>query len=339
MKLATRDIENFLRDPPAACRVFLFYGPDEGQSRQRAQARIEKILGPTPNPFALVELAAANVADNAQNLLDEAQNLPLGGDKKVIYLRQAGDTLSAVLEPVLAACPDHARIVIEAGELGPKSALRQLCETAAVVAVAIPAYAAEGAELVDFVQNYLRQRQCRIEAEAMPILLPQLSGNRGISAQILENLILYAHPATTITAAIIDTVLVNQADWALDDAIDAAFSGRADLLQPALTKLAGEGQSGVALLRAAARHALRLLQMHDLLARGTPQEAALKMLRPPVFFKRQRPFLMQLRRFAPKTLLRLNQRLQTAEIQAKTGWPAEILAAQILLGLCLQAQK
>ena len=339
MKLQTRDIDNFLRNYPVTCRAFLFYGPDEGQSRMRAQEIIRKKLGDKPDPFALVELSQGEILQNPDRLLDEAQSLPLGGNKKVLYIRQATDALAAVLQPALPQCPNFCSILIEAAELSPKSPLRLLCEHTELIAVAIPAYDDEGRGLEQFVQQELRARGIALGHGAWSELAPLLSGNRALNAQIIETLCLYVHPAKQIAAEDVSALLVSQANLALDDAIYAAFSGQAGILQATLQKLGGEGLNGIAILRAASRHALRLHWVQALIAAGMAPDTALKMPKPPIFFKRTREFEAQMRRFAPRALLRISQRLQEAEIMAKSSaYPGDEIAAQTLYGICLQGR-
>lgn len=337
MKLQTRDIENFVQNYPVTCRVFLFYGPDEGQSRLRAKKIIHKKLGDKPDPFALVELQQDEILGNPDRLLDEAQSLPLGGNKKVIYIRQATDAITPILQKMVEAIPNFSSVLLEAGELTPKSSLRALCEHTELITVAIPAYDDDGRGLEQFAQQYITQQQRRFGPGAWAALQPLLSGNRALNTQILDTLLLYTHPAPTITAEAVSELLVSQANLALDDAVYAAFSGKAPILQQTLRQLAGEGVAGIPLLRATARHALRLQWVQSLIKAGMEQKTALKMPRPAIFFKRESEFLHQMRRYSPRALLRIAQKVQQAEIMAKTGYPADELAAQTLYGICLQA--
>lgn len=340
MKLATSAIESFLRKKPADCRALLFYGPDEGMNRMRAKKIIEGVLGEKPDPFALVELQASEIAADPARILDEVQTLPMGGKQKIVYIRQAGDGTAQALIPAIDACPDFSLILIEAGELPPKSALRQLIEGIETRAAAIPAYDDEGRGLAEFVATSFREAGVSLNEEARRLLLSLLSSNRMVNKQELDKLLLYVSPQKSASEEDVALCLVSQANVDLDDVVYAAFSGNAKPIGDGLRALWSEGSSPVMVLRAASRHAIRLHLVKTMVALGAGLEETVKYLRPPIFFKKVDAFKQQLRLWDGNSLLRAITRLMEAEIQSKTtGLPGEEIAGQTLLAIALQSMQ
>ncbi|TAH37997.1 MAG: DNA polymerase III subunit delta [Alphaproteobacteria bacterium] len=340
MKLAFAQIDPFIAQLPRSCRVVLFYGPDEGMNRMRAQNIIKQKLGAKPDPFALIEMQAGELSDDPTRLLDEIQTMPFGGDTKIIYIRQATDTLAATVGQAIESCPSFSTLLIEAGELNPKSTLRNLCEGADERAAAVPAYDDEGRGLTQYIQGFLTQAGVKLESGALPNLTSLMSANRMVNKQELEKLLLYIHPNAAITNDDIENCLVNQSQMELDDVVYAAFSGLGRQLDDGIHKLKSEGLFGIPILRATARHALRLHWAKSMINGGAQMEETVKMLRPPIFFKKLKSFEAQLRLWNAATLLKLLARLSEAEVQCKsTGFPVDEITGQLLLAICQQAQN
>lgn len=340
MKLATSAIDGFLKNPPKTCRIILLYGPDEGMNRMRAKNLIRQKLGDNPDPFALVELQAGELSDDPARLLDEIQTLPMGGKQKLVYIRQAGDGLSNALIPCIDICPNFTLIILEAGELGPKSSLRQMIEDIPETAAAIPAYDDEGRGLEQFVSASFHEAGVSMDSETRRLLLSLLSANRMVNKQEIDKLLLYIGDQKSIGSDDVEACLVSQANIGLDDVIYAAFSGQPKLIGAGLNKLQSEGVFAVTILRAAARHAIRLHLVKTMAAMGANMEDTVRGLRPPVFFKKIDAFKRQLRIWNPPSLLRATERLMEAEIQSKsTGYPGDDITGQTLLAIAVQAEQ
>ncbi|MGB1088370.1 MAG: DNA polymerase III subunit delta, partial [Alphaproteobacteria bacterium] len=56
MKVAARDIERFVKSPPAAIQVAVIYGPDEGLVRERGKKLVQTKVADLDDPFAITRL-------------------------------------------------------------------------------------------------------------------------------------------------------------------------------------------------------------------------------------------------------------------------------------------
>ena len=128
MKVAPRDLGRFLRTAEASVAAVLFYGPDQGLVRERAVELITRLAGDVRDPFRVAELTPAQLKEDPVRLADEAAALSLSGGRRVLRLREAGDGLTQALAELLAETVPAAFLVLEAGELGPRSSLRGLFE-------------------------------------------------------------------------------------------------------------------------------------------------------------------------------------------------------------------
>lgn len=334
VKLAPRQIDGYLKSPSTPW--VLLYGPDGGLVRERATRLAAAIAGDAADPFRVAELTTAMLRDDPARLSDEANAMSLTGGRRVVRLRDAGDAVAGIVAPLLDGPPPVALMVVEAGDLGPRSTLRLLFEKSARGA-ALPCYRDEGGSLAALVDGVLRDAGLSATAEARGFLLDNLGGDRGVSRAELDKLVLYMGPpgktsGRQVSLDDVQACIGDSAASSLDDVALAIGDGDVAALERAVERGMAEGATPVGLLRAAARHFLRLHQGAAVLAESGDAERAVKSLRPPVHFRQVERVGRQLRRWRPATLSQAIDRLLEAEMACKrTGAPAELLTRRVFM--------
>ena len=102
MKLAAARVAAFLRRPDPEIRAVLFYGPDAGLVRERADAVARTVCPDLRDPFRVAELTGAALAADPARLADEAAQISLMGGSRVVRVREAGDALAPLFGRFLA---------------------------------------------------------------------------------------------------------------------------------------------------------------------------------------------------------------------------------------------
>ena len=315
MKVAPRDQTRFLRSAESTVAAVLFYGPDRGLVSERAEALVAQVAGDAGDPFRVAELSAGQIKDDPARLADEAAALSLSGGRRVLRLKDAADPLAQPLADLFAGTPPAAFLVLEAGELGPRSALRAVFERGATTA-AIACYLDDETALKGLIEATMTERGVAIEAEAIAYLQGRLGSDRGITRSELEKLALYVGPeGRKATLADAEAVVGDSAALSLDDLVFGLGEGDGAALDRAYGHALAEGNEEIGILRAAARHLARLSQT----AGAADPRGAMKSLRPPVFFKLESRFLAQLKRWNAASMAEGLARLQRAELAIKTG--------------------
>jgi DNA polymerase III subunit delta len=330
MKVAPRDFARFLQSAERATAAVLFYGPDLGLVNERAQALVKRIAGDPGDPFRVAELTAAQLKDDPRRLADEADALSLSGGRRVLRLRQAGEGLTGPLADLLKGGAPAAFLVLEAGELGPRSGLRALFERLPNAA-AIACYLDDETALRQLVGEWLAVHRLSAGPEVVDDLVARMGNDRGVSRQELEKLALYLGPdARRVSLGDVEAVIGDSSALTLEDLAFAVADRDGAAIERCYARALAEGSEEVAILRAVARHLLRLHQV----APAQDPRAAMKALRPPVFFKMESRFLAQLRDWKPAALGEALDRLIRAETLIKTNArPKAALAQRALLEL------
>jgi DNA polymerase-3 subunit delta len=335
VKIEPRQIEAFLAKPPSAIRGILVYGNDEGLVAERATALAKTVCADLRDPFRVIDIAGDVLKGDPARLADEFSAMSLMGGRRVIRVRPAGEESVAALENLAVANAGDALVVLEAGNLTPRSTLRTLAETEASLA-ALPCYPDSAEALEGLVESAARSAGFRIEEDALEWIVERLGGDRGQTRSEIEKLLLYKQGDVSKTLTLDDAVAVmgDTAAVGVDNVIAATFDGDLVALDRALGRVFAEGGSPVQLVRSLQRHAdqLHLVASH---AKGGSFESGMFRVRG---LPRGGPVRQRFERHL-KTwpLPRLSAALATildAEIECKrTGLPDEAIARRLCLRL------
>ena len=340
MKIAGPRQDNFINAPDPAMACVLLYGPDRGLVRERALTLAKAIVADPDDPFRVVEIAASTLKSDPARLLDEAQAMAFGGGRRLLKLRDAGDSISKTLNEYLkVASVTDALILIEAAELGPRSSLRKLCETAKNAA-SIACYVDDSRSLSRVIDETLGGHGLKPSRDAMAYLCANLGSDRSVTRGELEKLALYMGGPGTVELADAQAAIGDNAASALDDISMAAGSGDKAGLDKALTRALDEGSHPVQILRAVARHFLRLHLAAGLVATGRNPDQAMKTLKPPVMYMQEDRFRVQLQRWRPAHLNDALDILSEAEMDCKTtGMPVDAVCGRALMRIAQAARR
>jgi DNA polymerase-3 subunit delta len=337
VKVQAGRAEAFAKSPDTATQAILVYGPDAGLVRERAKLLADSVLKGDTDPFRIAELDGDVLKADPARLADEVAALSLTGGRRVVRVRDAGDGLSKTVEGFLDNIVGDALVVFTAGDLGPRSTLRKLFESAGNAA-ALPCYADDNRALDQVIRDGLKQAGLSVDPDALAWLVDHMGGDRGLSRQEVEKLVLYkgTNDGTTITLDDAMACVGDTAAFDLDDLVYAMGDGDQPTVQRVYGRMMAEGTSPISVLTAASRHLMRLHQVHS----GGPLDQAMMKLRPPVFFKRKGQFKSQAGRWRPALLARGLELLTQAELQAKsTDMPAQALIERALIQVAAAARS
>jgi DNA polymerase-3 subunit delta len=339
MKLSGQRIEGFLAAPDPAMRAVLVYGPDAGLIGERLDRLTRAICIDPADPFRVTNLPAAELKEDPARLADEVAALAMTGGRRVVRLRDAGDGVTSVLASLLADPAGDALLLIEGGELGPRSSLRRLVE-AADNAAALACYGDDGGTLDALIHRELKSHGLTPEPDAVAWLADHLGGDRLQSRSELAKLALYMGRSGRVRLEDAAACVGDAAALSLDGLAIAAAGGDPAAGMRMVDRLFAEGTSPVTVLRSLQRHFQRLHWAAGALAGGRPAEQAVAMLRPPPHFTLADAMRRQLVRWPPSRLAAALDLLLEAEIDAKTtGRPAHAICARAVLRLSHAASR
>ncbi len=285
MKLKASEIAGFLKKPPAHVRAVVIYGPDGGLVRERAKLLLNTLADNPDDPFSVADLDEQALKGDPARLADEAGAVAMFGDRRVVRVRDAGEAAAKALEGYLGM-PGDGFVVLEAGELTPRSALRKLAESSKEAA-ALPCYADNAEALERLSSSMLREAGLDAAPDVIGALVDQLGADRQLSRNEIEKLILYKGGESPVTLEDIAASIGGADGRGLDDVIDAAAGGDMEQLDRTFARLVESGVAPERMIRALTMHLERLHLVLGRIERGGRLDEVLRSLRPPVHFSRQ----------------------------------------------------
>lgn len=328
--LKAGEVESFLRRPDPRYPLVLVYGPDHGLVSERAKHLARSAVENPEDAFQLIRMDGDQLASDPMRLVDEAHTVPMFGGKRSIWVRMGSNPLAEALGQLCAVPPRDVLIVLEAGELTPKSPLRSLIEKAST-AVALPCYSDEGRSLSELVEQVLQKHGLQIDRDAKEALIERLGADRMMSRNEIEKLALYASGRSRITLAEVDAMMADTGALSLDRLIDAVFVGQSGDADEMLRRCLAERMDAGVIVGSLLRHAMQLQQSRSLLDQGKDMAAIEQAAR--MHFRRKSAFQQQVRHWKRDALDTAIAHLFEAQTTARKT-PA--LGASVVSRCCLQ---
>jgi len=340
VKLAFKAIDGFAKNPPPDMLAVLIYGPDEGLIRERANLLTRHVVPDANDPFGTVEFSASDLGDNPARLLDEAQSISMLGGRRVVRVRDADDKAANAVKSALESLrPGDNLVLVCAGELPPRSALRQMFE-AAPNAAALPCYVEDERDIARVLKDGLRDAGYNMPSDALVYMAANVVGDRGVARSEIEKLVTYMGANRNITVDDVIACVGSSAALSLDDLAKHVASGLYAEADRILTFVLSEGVPAVTVLRTLQNYFTRLSVTRARCDRGENIEVAMKKLRPEVFWKHKAAFQSQVSGWGAEPLQQALTLLMSVEAKCKqTGSDPNILCGRAILSLAQTAAR
>lgn len=334
--LKAHEVPRFLARPDLNEGIFLAYGPDAGLVRETAQRLVRQFSGDDPTSADVITLDAAELDADPARLVLEARSSSLFGGKRIIRVRGAAKSLVMGLT-ALRDDPGGTAIILEAGNLTPKDALRALVE-AAKLGRALPCYPDSDETLEALFRETFNQQGIRIDADVVSTLREILGNDREITRRELNKLTLYAAKSKVLTREDVLLLSSDNGMLVIDAILDATGSGHAERLELALNRALSAAVDPQRLLAMCTSHFADLRRWRTEVDAGKSPRAVLDGQRPKPHFSRASSLEQQLRLWSDAALATAAERLlQTTAESRRRPALAESVLRRTLLALCMMA--
>ena len=340
MKLAGNAASGYFRKPDPTHTGLLIFGADPMRVADKRQQVIAALVGPQgEEEMRLTRISAADLRKDPALLDDAIKAQGFFPGHRVAFVEDAGDGMAKTLEAALADWkPGDAQVVVTAGQLTAKSALRKVFEGHRN-AVAIGIYD-DPPTLADIEQALALAGVPQPERDVMDALMALAQTlEPGDFRQTVEKVGLYKLGDTTpLTIADIMANAPQSAEVDIDDVLDVVSRGQADLLGPVLRNLYAQGVAPVTLCIGAMRHFRRL---HTVASDPGGPGAGIGRLRPPVFGPRRDKIVREAGQWGRDRLEQALTTLTDVDLQLRSAntAPPGALMERTLIRLAMMARR
>jgi DNA polymerase-3 subunit delta len=286
MKITASEVLRSYARPDAGRMGLLIYGEDAMRVAIKRQEVIAAVIGPEGEAeMRLTRLSGADLRRDPAALIDAAKATGFFPGPRVVFVEEAGDGLAPLVASVAADWrPGDALLVVTAGKLDAKSALRKWFE-ASPAAHALGLYN-DPPDRAEVERLLAEAGLSGVPREAMGDLLALAQAiDPGDFRQTLEKIALYKRgdPAP-LSADDIDACAPATTEAEVDALIHVTAEGKTTEIGPLMRRLDGQGVGAVAVCIAALRHYRTL---HAAAADPGGVANGLNRARPPVYGPRR----------------------------------------------------
>ncbi len=340
MKLTGNAATAYFRKPDPGHTGLLIFGADPMRVADKRQEAIAALVGPAgEEEMRLTRINAADLRKDPALLDDAIKAQGFFPGHRVAFVEDATDGLAKVLDAALQDWkPGDAQIVVTAGQLTAKSALRKAFEGHGN-AVAIGIY--DDPPTVADIKQTLAQSGIDMPDRDVMDALMSLAGSLepGDFRQTIEKVSLYKRgDATPLTIADVMANAPQSAEVDVDDVLEVVSLGQADQLGPVLRNLYAQGVTPVTLCIGAMRHFRKL---HTVASDPGGPAAGVGRLRPPVFGPRRDKIARQAGHWGRDRLERALTALTDVDLQLRSAntAPQSALMERTLIRLAMMARR
>lgn len=339
MKVNRAEIERALDAPPPHVRLFLLYGPDDGESHGLAQ-RLERAMGAGAER---VDLDGATLKSDPARLIDEAASISLFGDRRHVRLIITGDECLPAIEALLDAEVAGNPVAAIAGALRPTSALLKRALTDPAVMACI-SYALDAERAAPLAAAMARELGLRLDIDAARHLAQAAANDRALMAREVEKLALYLDAAPdrpqTADMAALEAIGAGEGEAELSRLVDTVLGGSPAEAAGEIAQLAEQGVAGIPAIRALAKRVQLLIRLARQMGNRGDAHAVVEAQGKAIFWKEKGGVERQLKRWSPERLSTLTDRLLAAERAIKSpASPGDIMADAEMIRIARAAQR
>ena len=283
MKASKQSVGRSVEQPDPKVRLYLFYGPDEAQSRALA-TRLMEAMGATK-----FQMSASSIKSDTASLADEASAISLFGGKRVIWIEPATKDIEAAAVCALleAPAPENPVVAI-AGALPRTSPLVKIAE-ASPSSLAFAAYPPEGQDAERMVIDVGRRFGLKISSPVAARLADSADNDQAIVAQELQKLALYIDASPQAPKELdhgpIDELGAENSEGSFQQLADLALAGEIEELTEKLVRLPSGGSDSIPVVRSLQRRLLMLAPARARIERGDRIDAVMTSFGKSLFWK------------------------------------------------------
>jgi DNA polymerase III subunit delta len=323
--------------PDPKIRLYLFHGPDEGQSRALA-ARLLEGLG-----AAKSAIGAAAVKVDPAVLVDEASAMSLFGGRRAIWIEPAGNDIEQGVAALLDGPEPESPVVAIAGSLAKSSALLKLAE-ASRQALAFASYPPEGLDAQRMVIDLGRRVGLKVAAPLAARVAESGGNDEAVVNQELAKLALYLDASPNapkeLDAEAVDTVGAGAREGNALRLGDLALHGELRELAAELAAAPAGASEAISIIRALQRRLSMLAPARARVERGERVDAVMASLGKSLFWKDNKMVQTMLERWNAADLARIADRVGKLERDLMlTPAPEQAALGEELVAIALRGQR
>ncbi|HEX6789782.1 MAG TPA: DNA polymerase III subunit delta [Candidatus Krumholzibacteria bacterium] len=248
--------------------LYFIHGPEEFMKREFLRELTAAVLPGGDRTFNLDILYGDDL--DVQTLEDRMQAFPLFAARRLVVLRNFDALAVSMRERVIervSALPDGLVLVVEsAQEKLETQAHKKLGDIAARSGAAVPFAVLDEPETLERVLARFRRAECRVDADALDLLIESVGTALIDLSNEVEKLVLAAGEGKHVTRELVESVVGKYRTVSLFSLLDAAGSAAPATVLPRLATLLESGEEPVFIVAMLLRRVVSLMEVQRVIA-------------------------------------------------------------------------
>jgi DNA polymerase III subunit delta len=311
--LRVEEFDGFLKRKIAATNGLLLHGSDDESVGMLARQVIRAIAGDEGGSGAVLHVELSSLKENPSRILDEFCALSLLGERRILLVDGADDSILKFVDSILSATSSGNFLLMLAGSLGKTSKLRVACEQATLVS-SLVIYEEDRSAMASRVRKLVADAGLSFLGDAEDLFFSVVGSDRSTINQELTKLLLYCFGQNSISEDDVLAICGDAATFGSDELVDAVLAG--DLVKTDRMSKNLDGDQRL-VLTSLLSHLSKLQALRMDIDNGMNADTAVRSSKPAIFFKRHPAVKNQLRIFELTELLNLQQVVASAILQTR----------------------
>ena len=319
MKGKQQDIYSIINLGKSAYKAVILYGPNTFVINDLYKKLSKTLIDEDKEIFGSREFDAKEIIGDADSFYNEAQSFGLGADKKYIRINMGSSEAGGAILEFLKNDQEDVTLIVKAGILSPRSTLRKVAEKTDGVVI-VPFYDDDTTSLVNFIADKTSENNFKISREASNEIITLTGLERGRVNDSINNLMLFLDSPGKGEINIDDVrlVLFDTNQNQINELCANVCLGRIEDSQKILSRLFLQGVTPPQFVAALLGHFQKIHSTGLRVLSGVPISAAIKEIKPPIFFKEVKGFQNQVENWGVKKAERALELLVETDLKTKT---------------------
>ena len=273
---------------PETFQSFLLYGPNEGLIRENIDV-IYKRFSREAN-CEKINVNGKQLDESVSILNDEISTISLFNEKKFIILDSAKEKHVSIIEDALSLDFKNTCMVVKQDNLTKSSKIRKLYETSKNH-FSLACYDDDIKVLSSLLENFQKEHNITFDSDIKSFLLNNLSNDRMVIKNELEKILLSLNKEDRkVDIERLRDILQDSSNTDFQQINNSILFGNTKKGSKSLEKLFNLGTNPIAILKSFNNYIMRIRLTQVELSKGKQFDEAIKVLRPPVFWKEKSDF-------------------------------------------------
>ena len=296
---------------------FLIYGPNEGLIRENIDVVYKNFSKGTD--CEKININSKQLDDSISILNDEISTISLFSEKKFIVLDSPKEKHVSIIKDSLSLDFKNTCMVVKQDNLTKSSGIRKLYETSKNH-FCLACYDDDIKVLSSLLEKFQKEHNITFDSDAKSFLLNNLSNDRMVIKNEFEKILLsLSKNDRKVDIEKLRNILHDSAHTDFQQINNSILFGNIEKGSKSLEKLFNLGTNPVAILKSFNNYIMRIRLTQVELSKGKQFDEAIKILKPPVFWKEKSDFKRHCLMWPANVIDKIINEVLSSEIKCMTN--------------------